>query len=67
VSAGDITRAFETIAWDSDELNRSVRWKAPDAPGLTRVWSFCEIFAAGVHSPPVGLRENDAGANPPEG
>lgn len=38
VSDGDITRAFESIAWDSGELKRTVTWKAPAAPGLVRVW-----------------------------
>lgn len=38
ISAGDISRAFESIAWDSDELSRQVTWKAPETPGLVRVW-----------------------------
>lgn len=38
VSGGDISRAFESIAWDSSELNRTVTWKAPDAAGLVRFW-----------------------------
>ncbi len=38
VSDGDISRAFESIAWDSAELSRTVTWKAPGAPGLVRFW-----------------------------
>jgi hypothetical protein len=38
VSGGDISRAFESIAWDSEELAREVTWKAPETPGLVRVW-----------------------------
>ena len=47
VSGGDIARAFETIAWDSDELTRSVSWTAPDAPGLTRFWLVLRDFRGG--------------------
>ena len=47
VSAGDITRAFETIAWDSDELRREVSWTAPNAPGLSRVWFMLRDFRGG--------------------
>lgn len=38
VSGGDISRAFESIAWDSPELERTVTWKAPPTAGLVRVW-----------------------------
>jgi hypothetical protein len=38
VSDGDISRAFESIPWDSDELERAVTWRAPAAPGLVRFW-----------------------------
>lgn len=38
VSDGDISRAFESIAWDSDELTRAVTWKAPPTAGLVRFW-----------------------------
>jgi hypothetical protein len=37
-TAGDLSRAFESIAWDSDELSRRVTWKAPKEPGLVRFW-----------------------------
>lgn len=47
VSGGDISRAFETIAWDSDELRRTVSWTAPDAPGLTRFWFVLRDFRGG--------------------
>ncbi|RYZ03151.1 MAG: hypothetical protein EOO73_29010 [Myxococcales bacterium] len=38
VTDGDISRAFESIAWDSGELKRTVTWKAPPASGLVRFW-----------------------------
>jgi len=38
VSDGDISRAFESISWDSDELTRTATWKAPATPGLVRFW-----------------------------
>jgi hypothetical protein len=47
VSAGDITRAFESIAWNSDELTRQVRWTAPSTPGLVRVWIMLRDFRGG--------------------
>jgi hypothetical protein len=47
ISAGDISRAFETIAWDSDELNRHVDWTAPKTPGLTRAWFMLRDFRGG--------------------
>jgi hypothetical protein len=47
VSGGDITRAFETIAWDSDELERRVSWKVPDQPGLARAWLMLRDFRGG--------------------
>jgi hypothetical protein len=47
VSAGDITRAFETIAWDSDELTRTTSWTAPKAPGLVRFWFVLRDFRGG--------------------
>jgi len=47
VSAGDITRAFESIAWDSDELTRQVSWTAPSTPGLVRMWLMLRDFRGG--------------------
>lgn len=47
VSGGDITRAFETIAWDSKDLSRRVDWKAPKAPGLARIWFVLRDFRGG--------------------
>jgi hypothetical protein len=38
VSDGDISRAFESIPWDSDELTRTATWRAPATPGLVRFW-----------------------------
>jgi hypothetical protein len=37
-TGGDLSRAFESIAWDDDELSRQVTWKAPKEPGLVRFW-----------------------------
>lgn len=48
VSGGDITRAFETIAWDSDELVRRVEWTAPPATGLVRFWFVLRDFRGGA-------------------
>lgn len=47
ISAGDITRAFETVAWDSRDLQRRVDWKAPPEPGLARVWFVLRDFRGG--------------------
>lgn len=47
VSAGDLTRAFETIAWDSTELDRRVEWTAPAQAGLVRFWLVLRDFRGG--------------------
>ena len=47
VSGGDITRAFETVAWDSKELKRRVDWQAPKEPGLQRIWFVLRDFRGG--------------------
>jgi hypothetical protein len=47
VSGGDITRAFETVAWDSHDLLRRVDWKAPSEPGLARIWFVLRDFRGG--------------------
>lgn len=47
VSAGDLTRAFQTIAWNSSELTRSVEWTAPNEAGLVRVWLVLRDFRGG--------------------
>ena len=47
VSAGDVTRAFETIAWDSEDLQRRVAWTAPKTPGLVRFWFVLRDFRGG--------------------
>jgi hypothetical protein len=44
---GDLSRAFESIAWDSRELSRSVTWQAPRAPGLVRFWLILRDFRGG--------------------
>ena len=46
-TAGDLTRAFETIAWDSDQLSRNVSWTAPKAAGLVRFWLVLRDFRGG--------------------
>ncbi len=46
-TAGDLTRAFEPIAWDSAELNRQVSWTAPQQPGLVRFWLVLRDFRGG--------------------
>ena len=46
-TAGDLARAFETIAWDSDELTRQVSWTAPKAAGLVRFWLVLRDFRGG--------------------
>jgi len=47
VSGGDITRAFETIAWNDESLERRVDWKAPREPGLSRLWLVLRDFRGG--------------------
>jgi hypothetical protein len=37
-TGGDLSRAFESIAWDSGELLRRTTWKAPKNAGLIRFW-----------------------------
>jgi hypothetical protein len=46
-TAGDLARAFETIAWDSDQLARKVSWTAPKQPGLVRFWLVLRDFRGG--------------------
>lgn len=46
-TAGDLTRAFETIAWDSTELDRRVEWTAPNEAGLVRFWLVLRDFRGG--------------------
>lgn len=47
VSGGDITRAFETIAWNSRELERRADWRAPREAGLARMWFVLRDFRGG--------------------
>ncbi len=44
---GDLSRAFESIAWDSRELLRSVTWKAPSRSGFVRFWLILRDFRGG--------------------
>jgi hypothetical protein len=37
-TGGDLSRAFESVAWDSRELVRRSTWTAPKTPGLVRFW-----------------------------
>jgi hypothetical protein len=46
-TSGDLTRAFDTIAWDTDELSREVTWTAPLEPGLARFWLVLRDFRGG--------------------
>jgi hypothetical protein len=46
-TAGDLSRAFQSIAWDSDELARQVTWTAPEQPGLVRFWLVVRDFRGG--------------------
>lgn len=46
-TGGDLSRAFESIAWDSDELLRGTSWTAPKAPGLVRFWLVLRDFRGG--------------------
>jgi hypothetical protein len=46
-TGGDLTRAFETIAWDSGDLRRQVSWTAPKQPGLVRFWLVLRDFRGG--------------------
>jgi hypothetical protein len=47
-TGGDLSRAFQSIAWDSDELLRRTTWKAPNAPGLVRFWLVLRDFRGGA-------------------
>jgi hypothetical protein len=47
-TAGDLSRAFETIAWDSNELARTTTWTAPREPGLVRFWLVLRDFRGGT-------------------
>jgi hypothetical protein len=47
VTGGDLSRAFETVAWDSDELSRESSWTAPKTPGLVRFWLVLRDFRGG--------------------
>jgi hypothetical protein len=46
-TAGDLSRAFETIAWDSGELLRRTSWTAPKQHGLVRFWLVLRDFRGG--------------------
>ena len=44
---GDLARAFDAIAWDSEQLERQVSWTAPKQPGLVRFWLVLRDFRGG--------------------
>jgi hypothetical protein len=46
-SAGDLSRAFQTIAWDSNDLSRATTWTAPRETGLVRFWLVLRDFRGG--------------------
>jgi hypothetical protein len=47
-TGGDLSRAFESIAWDSDALLRRTTWTAPKQPGLVRFWLVLRDFRGGA-------------------
>jgi hypothetical protein len=47
-TGGDLSRAFESIPWDSDELLRRTTWKAPKQAGLVRFWLVLRDFRGGA-------------------
>jgi len=46
-TGGDLSRAFDTIAWDTDELTREATWTAPSEPGAIRFWLVLRDFRGG--------------------
>lgn len=46
-TGGDLSRAFASIAWDSNELLRRVTWSAPTAAGLVNFWLVLRDFRGG--------------------
>jgi hypothetical protein len=46
-TAGELEHAFQSIAWDSEQLAREVSWTAPKAPGLARFWLVVRDFRGG--------------------
>ncbi|HEY6079006.1 MAG TPA: hypothetical protein VIW29_09400 [Polyangiaceae bacterium] len=44
---GDLSRAFESVAWDSDALLRRASWSAPAHTGLVRFWLVLRDFRGG--------------------
>jgi hypothetical protein len=46
-TAGDLEHAFQSIAWDSEQLAREVEWTAPKEPGLVRFWLVVRDFRGG--------------------
>lgn len=46
-TAGDLSRAFQTIAWDSNDLARTATWTAPRERGLVHFWLVLRDFRGG--------------------
>lgn len=46
-TAGELEHAFQSIAWDSEQLAREVQWSAPKEPGLVRFWLVVRDFRGG--------------------
>jgi hypothetical protein len=46
-TAGDLSRAFDAIEWDSDDLVRRASWTAPKQSGLVRFWLVLRDFRGG--------------------
>ena len=46
-TAGELSRAFDSVPWDSEELERQVSWTAPKQPGLVRFWLVLRDFRGG--------------------
>jgi hypothetical protein len=46
-TAGDLSRAFDAVAWDSHELLRRASWTAPAQAGLVRFWTVLRDFRGG--------------------
>lgn len=46
-TAGDLSRAFDAIEWDSNDLTRRASWAAPQQSGLVRFWLVLRDFRGG--------------------
>jgi len=46
-TAGDLSRAFESVPWSSGELQRRTSWSAPAGAGLVQFWLVLRDFRGG--------------------